>query len=186
VLILRDVLGWSARETAEALGASVSSVNSALERARPALKSRLPERRRDWAASEAATDEERAVLQRYMDALERADDAAVAALLREDVLVGHQAGAGGHVGAEPAWYAGRETVLAAWAPILHGEEAPPIRLLPTAANRQPAAATYVRAPGDARYRPFALAVLRIEGGEVAEVTVFQAGLFPAFGLPAEL
>lgn len=56
----------------------------------------------------------------------------------------------------------------------------------TGANRQPAAATYIRPPRDSEYRAFGLAVLRVEDGAVAEVAVFAPGLFPAFGLPAAL
>ncbi|MET8681694.1 RNA polymerase subunit sigma-70 [Streptomyces sp. NPDC004647] len=186
VLILRDVLGWSAKETAELLEASVASVNSALQRARPTLKTHLPERRLEWGSSSGPNEEERAVLQRYMDAIEHADDAAIGELLREDARVGQQPGAGGHVGSEPAWYEGRETVIEAWAPALHGPEAVDFRFLPTRANRQPAAATYIRAPGGSEYHAFGLAVLRIEDAAVAEVTVFTPGIFPAFGLPATL
>jgi RNA polymerase sigma-70 factor (ECF subfamily) len=65
-----------------------------------------------------------------------------------------------------------------------GPESPgEFRLVPTRANRQPAAANYVRAPGDAVFRPLALDVLRIEAGLVVEITTFEPRLFPAFGLP---
>jgi RNA polymerase sigma-70 factor (TIGR02960 family) len=73
VLILRDVPGWSAKETATLLETSVAGVNSALQRARATLKQHLPPRRLDWAPSSAPSQEERAVLQRYIDATERAD-----------------------------------------------------------------------------------------------------------------
>jgi RNA polymerase sigma-70 factor (ECF subfamily) len=185
-LILRDVLGWSAKETAALLEASVASVKSALQRARPALKRHLPPRRSDWAPAWGPTRQERALLQRYMDAIERADDAALAELLRPDARVGHQPGAGGHLGPEPAWYEGRETIIAAWAPVLHGPDAPQLRLVPTGANTQPAAATYLRWPGDPEYRAFGLTVLRVEDGLVAEVTNFVPDLFRAFGLPPTL
>jgi hypothetical protein len=60
------------------------------------------------------------------------------------------------------------------------------RLVPTRANRQPAAASYLRAPGDTVYRAFKLDVLRVEDGAIAEITTFSCDLFPAFGLPATL
>ncbi|MFI6326128.1 sigma-70 family RNA polymerase sigma factor [Nonomuraea sp. NPDC050556] len=182
VLILRDVLGWSARETAELLGSSVGAVNSGLQRARVTMRTRLPRRRLDWTPSASA--EERAVLQRYMSALERADEAAVAAVLREDAVAGHQAGAGGNEGSDAVRYEGRDVILKAWAPILGG--GPELRFLPAYANRQPAAATYLRLPGGLSFEAFALSVLRVEDGAVAEIMTFGADLFPAFGLPGEL
>jgi RNA polymerase sigma-70 factor (ECF subfamily) len=57
---------------------------------------------------------------------------------------------------------------------------------PPTANRQPTAASYLRAPGDTEFRAFTLDVLRIEGGAIAEITTFDARLFPAFGLPPTL
>lgn len=60
------------------------------------------------------------------------------------------------------------------------------RLLPAAANRMPAAGSYLRRPGDTLFRPFKLDVLRIEGGAIAEITTFGPALFPALGLPPEL
>jgi hypothetical protein len=60
------------------------------------------------------------------------------------------------------------------------------RLQPTRANRQPTAASYLRAWGDSEFRAFKLDVLRVEGGKIAEVTTFDAHLFPAFGLPPTL
>jgi hypothetical protein len=60
------------------------------------------------------------------------------------------------------------------------------RLVPTSANRQPTAASYVRAYGDTEWRAFKFDVLRIEGGKIAEVTTFDSALFPAFGLPLTL
>jgi RNA polymerase sigma-70 factor (ECF subfamily) len=181
VLILRDVLGWPADETAALLEVSVAAVKSALQRARPALKEHLPEQRLDWAPSTTPTAEERTLLQRYMAAHEHADMDALAELLREDALL--------TMPPHDMWFVGRAPIMAFTAevfdsasPMYHGHW----RSLPTSANRQPAAAHYVRRPGDTTYRPQVLDVLRIEGGMIVEVTAFVPELFPAFGLPPTL
>jgi RNA polymerase sigma-70 factor (ECF subfamily) len=177
VLIVRDVLGWSAKETASLLATSVASANSALQRARATLKQHLPPRRLEWAPSSAPTAEERAVLQRYMVATEQADAAALAELLAED--------ARSAMPPTPAWLEGRDAIMTAMAQGLDPEFGR-WRVLPTWANRQPAAACYLRRPGETRYQAFAIDVLRVEGGKVAEITAFPADLFPAFGLPATI
>ncbi|MFI6751455.1 RNA polymerase subunit sigma-70 [Actinomadura luteofluorescens] len=186
VLILRDVLGWSARETAELLGVSVPSVTSGLQRARLTMRTHLPQHRLEWTSATGAGDVERAVVQRYVDALQRADEDAVALVLCEDAKVGHQGGSGGHTGAEPVWFEGREAIIEAWAPILHGPDAQDLRFIPTRANMQPAVATYVSNPGASDFRAFALAVLRVEGELVADVTIFDSKAFAAFELPEAL
>ena len=186
VLIMRDVLGWPAKEAAAALESSVASVNSALQRARPTLRRHLPERRLDWKSPVEPGESERAALERYMAAIERADDAALAKMLSEDARSGQQTGAGGHEGSEPAFVEGREAIITSWAPALRGEHALEFRFMATYANRQPAAAAYVRAPGWTGFHPFALSVLRLEEGTVTDVSTFPPALFGAFGLPATL
>jgi RNA polymerase sigma-70 factor (ECF subfamily) len=181
VLILRDVLGWSANETAALLEVSVAAVKSALQRARPTLKAHLPEQRLHWAPSSEPTAEERMLLQRYMDAHERADMHTLAELLREDAFMS--------MPPHPMWFMGRASILAFSAdvfdpasPMYHGRW----RSLPTRANHQPAAAHYVQRPGDPVYRAQVLDVLRVEDGQVVEITAFVPELFPAFGLPPTL
>ncbi|WP_241835196.1 sigma-70 family RNA polymerase sigma factor [Pseudofrankia asymbiotica] len=182
VLILRDVLGWPAKETASQLSGSVASVNSALQRARATLREHLPEHRLDWAPATQPTEQERAVLRRYMDAVERADLAAVADLLAADVRA--------MMPPYPMWFQGREAVMAglttSWdpgSPHYVGR----FRMVATQANRQPAVAAYVRLPADPAYRAFAVAVLRIEAGGITELTAFHdPGLFRAFALPTLL
>jgi RNA polymerase sigma-70 factor (TIGR02960 family) len=176
VLLLRDVLGWPAGETASLLDTTVAAANSALQRARATLRERLPARPSEWAASSAPSAEERALLERFIDAHERADAAAAAALAREDIRV--------TMPPHPWCYDG----LASITPLLEQGLSEPgeWRLLPTRANRQPAAASYLRARGDDAYRAFKLDVLRIEAGAIAEITTFDARLFPAFGLPPTL
>lgn len=181
VLILRDVLGWSANDTADLLQVSIASVKSALQRARPTLNQHLPRQRFDWAPSLEPTAAERALLQRYMDAHERADMDSLAALLREDALL--------TMPPHPVWFAGRAAIMAFSAEVFdpasalyHGHW----RSLPTWANRQPAAAHYVQRPGDNAFRAQVLDVLRIEDGQVVEITAFSYDLFSAFGLPLSL
>jgi RNA polymerase sigma-70 factor, ECF subfamily len=182
VLILRDVLGWPARQAAELLDGSVASVNSALQRARATLREHLPERRLEWAPAAQPTERELAVLRRYMDAVERGDLAGVAALLAEDVRTA--------MPPWPMWFEGREAVVAAlaasWDPGLPGYVGR-FRMVPTRANGRPAVAAYVRGRGEPAYRAFAIEVVRIVDGRIAELTAFHdPGLFPAFALPTEL
>jgi len=86
----------------------------------------------------------------------------------------------------PTWYAGREAILTAARQGFDAEFGH-LRSVVAAANTQPAAAHYLRRPGESEYRPLALDVLRIEGGRVAEITSFVSPeLFAAFGLPPTL
>jgi RNA polymerase sigma-70 factor, ECF subfamily len=175
-LLLRDVLGFSAKEAASLLQTSIAAANSALQRARTTLRQRLPRRRLDWAPSSEPSARERALVQRYIDAQQRGDAAAVDAVLREDVRVSFPP--------HPLWYDSREAFRKA----VERHAAPgEYRFMPTGANMQPAIAGYLRSPGDTAFRPLALEVLRIEDGQIAEIIDFgQLELFAAFGLPAEL
>jgi RNA polymerase sigma-70 factor, ECF subfamily len=180
VLILRDVLGWSAKETGSLLETSVQSVNSALQRARASLRKHLPDRRLE---SEPGTDpsrEERALLQRYIEATESADADALVELMREDTRF--------WMPPEPGVYVGAETIVGAWEEdgAFDAERLGHWRGVPTWANMQPAVACYLRRPGDSEHRAMALDTLRIEQGAVAEIVAFPSHLFPAFGLPATL
>jgi RNA polymerase sigma-70 factor (ECF subfamily) len=178
VLILRDALDWSAKETAALLETSVASVNSALQRARETLRARLPAGRLDWARASDPTEAERAVLQRYMDCHEQADTAALAALLREDVRL--------TMPPVPSWYEGREAIVALISGCFEPEFGH-LRCVPTRANTQPAVAWYLRRPGDSEHRALTIDVLRIEDEKIAEITAFVfPDLFPAFGLPPTL
>jgi RNA polymerase sigma-70 factor, ECF subfamily len=182
VLILCDVLDWSAKESAALLDTTVAAVNGALQRARATLREHLPARARDHGPVTAPTDEERAVLHRFIDAFDRADTDAVAALLRDD--------ARGTMPPTPSWHQGRHSIVSALR--ISMDPASPsyighFRMLPTSANRQPAAAAYLRRPGESVYRAFALDVLRIEEGQILEITSFLGTkLFAAFGLPLTL
>ena len=175
VLILRDVLDWSAAEAAAMLEMSVAAANSALQRARATLRRRLPGRPSEWSGSEPS-QEERLLLEAFIDAHERADAAAAAALARDDIRV--------TMPPHPWCFEGLEAIR----PMLEEGLTGPgeWRLVPTWANRQPTAASYLKASGDTEFRAFKLDVLRVEGGRIAEITTFGATLFPAFGLPATL
>lgn len=177
VLILRDVVGWSAKETARLLETSVVSVNSALQRARATLRQHLPGRRMEWASS-APSEEERELLRRYVDAHERADADALAELLREEAVL--------TMPPLPTWYAGREAILIAtqkgFDPAFGN-----LRGVVTGANLQPTVAHYLRPPDESEYRPLALDVLRVKDGRIAEISSFVSPeLFASFGLPPSL
>jgi RNA polymerase sigma-70 factor (ECF subfamily) len=175
-LIMRDVLGWSAKETAELLDVNETAVKSLLQRARPTLRRHLPERRQEWQPEDDPGVAERVLLQRYMDAHQQDDVEALAALLREDVRVSYPP--------YPLWCDSREAFI-----VGSRKFAPPgeVRLVPTAANHQPACAIYLRPPGAEAFHPVALEVLRIEGDRIAEIVDYaDPALFEAFGLPAAL
>jgi RNA polymerase sigma-70 factor (ECF subfamily) len=181
ILILRDALGWSAKDTAGLLETSVASVNSALQRARSTMRARLPARRVDWAQATRPSDDERSVLRRFMDAHDRADVAAFAALLREDA---RQA-----MPPHLLWYDGREAMVTVFARYIH--PASPnypgqLRCIAAAANRQPAVAVYLRREGDDRYRLLGLNVLEVEERQISAITSFGVQLLGAFGLPRTL
>jgi RNA polymerase sigma-70 factor (TIGR02960 family) len=175
-LIARDVLGWPAIETAEVLETSVPAANSALQRARATMQARLPARRSDWAAGEP-TDEERSLLASFIDAHERGDAKAAIAIAAQDLRI--------TMPPQPFRFDGIGII----GPLLEqafGPEGGEWRLVPTRANRMPTAASYLRRPGDSTFRAFKFDVLRIADGKIAEITTFDASLFPAFGLPPTL
>jgi RNA polymerase sigma-70 factor (ECF subfamily) len=178
VLILRDVLDWSAKDTAGLLDSTVASVNSALQRAHAAMKRHLPERRLEWAPGADANQEEQALLERYLNATEEADADAFVEMMREDARFSMPPEAG-------VWV-GRRTVVESWSEAFDIESFGRVRGVLTRANMQPALACYLKRPGENAYRPMALDVIRIEEGLVAEIVTFPAEVFPAFGLPEKL
>ncbi len=178
VLILRDALGWSARETAALMETSVAAANSALQRARATLKDRLPVARSEWRPAPGAGEGERDLLRRYIAAMESADVEGLVAMLADDARM--------TMPPYPTWFAGARAIAefhagTVWA----GGRA--YRHVAARANRQPAAAVYMRAPGDDAFRPLVIDVLRVVDGRIAEVNAFVLPeLFPRFGLPTEL
>ncbi|WP_419994961.1 RNA polymerase subunit sigma-70 [Streptomyces boninensis] len=181
VLVLRDVAGLAAAETADLLELSTAAVNSALQRARPALRERLPaDGRLDWSAGPAGP-EERAAVERYRAAAASLDMAAMAAVLTEDAKL--------TMPPNPFWFIGRQAIadfvatsLDPVLPTFFGEW----RHVATRANGRPAVAGYVKRPGTTIFRAQTLEVLRVEGGLIAEITTFEPHLLPAFGLPMTL
>jgi RNA polymerase sigma-70 factor (ECF subfamily) len=177
VLILRDVLGWSASETATALEMSVAAANSALQRARATLQQQ-PAERRLQSSTAGTSAEEQALLQGFIETHMSGDTEAALALVREDIRV--------TMPPNPWCFDGIEAMAGLMARASDREGLGEWRLVETRANRQPAAASYLRAPGDTVFRAFKIDVLRIEDGLIAEITTFGARLFDAFGLPATL
>ena len=177
-LILRDVLGWKAREVADLLETSVAAVNSAVNRARVSMKAYHPDR-----TSPGSTDSEQtaSLLSRYVDAWQAADAVGLVALLREDALI--------TMPPLPLWYQGRAAIQ--WffgTQLFAGEYRGRFRLVATRANGSPAFATY---QGDetGEYRLGALQVLTIKDGQIAEIHDFLAignQRFPGFDLPISL
>lgn len=169
VLLLRDVLGWRASETAEALEMSLSAANSALFRARKILENAY------YSAPEPST-ETATLLDRYIRAWERADIEGLVKLIKTDAQF--------TMPPSPSWYQGRQAIAAMISNFLFaGDALGRWRLQPISANGQPAFAFYQRVDEASEYQAFGIHVLRIEDGEIASICHFlHAGLFPRFGL----
>jgi RNA polymerase sigma-70 factor (ECF subfamily) len=179
-LVLRDVLDWTARETADVLGVSVAAANSALQRARERVER---ERREGKLARPHRPGDERAeaeLMTSFVEAWEAVDLERLTALLAGDALmtmppeqmrVEGAAAIGGFFGTVPL--EGRLDL---------------IRLLPTRANGQPALAAYVQGSPAAAFHPYGLMVLAFDGARITGITGFTGypDLFPLSGLPSEL
>lgn len=175
VLLLRDAIGWSAKETADLLEMSVAAVNSALQRARATLGSQV-EHREERTTTWQPSAEERRLLAGFMEATERADMTAMASLLRDDAVF--------WMPPEPGVFVGRDVIIDSWTPFLTGPaRIGDFKMVPTRCNNQLAAANYVRAPDDDVFERLSLDVLRIEDGAIAEIVTFPASVFDTFGLP---
>src|SRR6195952_5582282 len=134
VLVLRDVLGCSARDTAALLETTVASINSALQRARGGLRQALPENRLDWRAEATAVEQD--LLARYVDCTQRVDLDGLAALLHEDARFS--------MPPEPGIWSGKEAVVTCWAEGGFGSDAfGSVRCVTTRANGQAAVGVYV-------------------------------------------
>ena len=174
VLILREVLQWSAAETAELLGSTVASVNSALQRARATLADQ------DLTTGEGAQvvgEEQQDLLDRYTSAFERYDIDAMVAMLHEDVVLSMPPYA--------LWLQGPTDVAKWW--VGPGAACEHSRLVPITANGMPAFGQYRITPGG-RHEAWALQVLELSGDRIIGFNSFldTAVLFPQFGLPLTL
>jgi RNA polymerase sigma-70 factor (ECF subfamily) len=175
-LILRDVIGWPAKDVAELLGDSVNSVNSALQRARSGMREHLPAERQDWTGG-ADDTQTREVVRRYSEACLATDIDAIAEMLRDDVRCS--------MPPTPGLQIGRDAVVADWTaggfPEMRG-----LRIVPTSVNRQPAIGAYLWREAEQAYLPLTVDVLRVEDGQIAEIVTFHDDQFPRLGLPERL
>jgi RNA polymerase sigma-70 factor, ECF subfamily len=175
VLILRDVLGFSAAEVAGALETSPASVHSALQRARRTVDERLPEQSQQATLRALGDDGLRTIVNRFVAAWERADVDAVVALLAADAKLA--------MPPRPIWYAGREAVAAFLArrPLREGVR---WRLVPVSANGQPAFGFYIADGDGAGFVAHSVNVLTLTGARIGEITAFlEPDAFARFGLP---
>jgi RNA polymerase sigma-70 factor (ECF subfamily) len=184
VLILREVLGFSAREVADSLESTVASVNSALQRARAAVEERAPEQSQQATLRALGDEQVQEVVNTYVDAWERGDVDAIAAMLADEATLTMPPMA--------TWYRGPDVLvfLTEWAfsgRVYGAEGNRRVRVIPTSANGQPAFGTYSWDPERRVHLPTVLQVLTLRGGRIEEITGYvNPEIFRAFGLPAEL
>jgi RNA polymerase sigma-70 factor, ECF subfamily len=172
-LLLRDVLGFSAKEVAQLIDASATSVHSAVRRARATLRQRAPDR------ASPPDDVQRSLVERYIEAWEEVDIPGLVALMREDALM--------TMPPDPAVFRGREAIVDFFATVPAGGALDKIPLLPTRANRQPAVGAYFPDPEAGVYRPYGIMVLTLDGNRIAEITgCTDPSVFPLLRLPTEL
>jgi RNA polymerase sigma-70 factor (ECF subfamily) len=176
VLIFCEVLRWKAAEVAELLDTSVASVNSALQRARATLEASNVQA---TGAPTELSDDDRALLERYVKAFEQYDMEALTVLMTEEATQS--------MPPYDLWLQGRDDVLAWW--FGPGIECAGSRVIPTSsANGSPAFAQYKRSASGEGYDPWAIQVLELSEGRIVGFTFFldTETLFPLFGLPAHL
>jgi RNA polymerase sigma-70 factor (ECF subfamily) len=175
VLVLREVLQWSAAEVAEQLDTSVPAVNSLLQRARAQLGALHPDEDSVVLPDSADT---RKLLAAYVANFENYDFDSMAALFSREAVW--------EMPPFEGWYEGPETIVDLFLKACPAEKAGDMHLLPAAANGQPALAMYMR-DADGVYRPFHLQVLDVVDGRIQHVVAFfDHDLFTRFGLPIEL
>jgi len=162
-LILRDVLGYSAAETAELLDTSVASANSALQRARKTAEDRLPDRSQQQTLSALGDEALRNVVTQYVDAMQREDVGAVVSLLSQD--------AAWSMPPLASWFRGLDdiAVFLAKGPLSDSWQ---WKRIVTHANGQPAVAAYIYDEAAATYLPFAIDVLSFDGDKITDITSF--------------
>jgi RNA polymerase sigma-70 factor, ECF subfamily len=180
VLVLRDVLDWTAREVAELLDVSEAAVNSALQRARARMAAEHQEGSLARAHRPASPDVEALVMQRFQDAWKAVDIDGILALLRADALL--------TMPPEGMRFEGAGAVAEFFATVPLDGRLDRIRLVPRRANRQPAFAAYAQSEETGTYEAYGVMVFAIDGERIAGITGFprQLELFGRFGLPAEI
>jgi RNA polymerase sigma-70 factor (ECF subfamily) len=163
VLILREVLGYSAKETAATLETTVASVNSALQRARAAVEERTPEQTQQETLRSLGDEKVREIVDRYVEAWERNDVEAVVDLLAEDAAISMPPLA--------SWFGPKSKFaeFLRFSPMSGDWE---WKAVPTQANGQPALGYYTFNPETGTYERFALNVLTLEGEKIKDVTAF--------------
>src|SRR5687768_7320580 len=185
VLILRDVLDFSAIETGDVLELTVSSVNSALHRARTTLSQRYPRGEMEDPTMPATDERTQRLLDHFVQAWERADVDGLVALLKADAAFA--------MPPSPSWYQGLEairmfsaTTIFADDGMFPGKGLNRWRLLPTRANGSPAFAIYQRDEND-EYQAFGLIALTFQEGKLSQIISFIDPSLPLlFGFPAKL
>jgi RNA polymerase sigma-70 factor, ECF subfamily len=163
VLILREVLGFSAQEVADTLETTVASVNSALQRARKGIEERAPEQSQQATLRELGDERVKELVERYVDAWEQGDVDTVMDMLADDASFAMPPLA--------SWFSGEEGIrifLEGW-PLSGAWRWRPI---PARANGQPALAFYIWDEDEQAYLPFALNVLTFRGDKISDVTAF--------------
>jgi len=175
VLILREVLDWQASEVAELLGSSVASVNSALQRARATLANNSAG---GTGSAKPLSQQDRALLERYVSAFERYDITALTSLIREDATQS--------MPPYDMWLSGREDIFKWWFGPGIGCQGSRVRMIESA-NGMPTFAQWKPSPNGG-YDAWAIQVLELSDGRIGEFTFFldTARLFPLFGLPLHL
>jgi RNA polymerase sigma-70 factor, ECF subfamily len=191
-LIMREVLGFSAKETADALETTPAAINSAMQRARKTVEEKQPEHSQQETLATLTDTELKELVEGYADAWERGDVDTIVAKLSDDATI-----------AMPpmgTWFSGREAVAVflrdfafahPWQEgdaVFRGDaDERSVRLVPTTANGQLAYASYRWDPARGAHVPMALQVLTMRGREIVDITGFvMPEVFPYFGLPEEL
>ncbi len=175
VLLLRDVLGWRSRETADALDISISAANSALFRARQTL-----EKAGSYQVFPRPQEPIDTLLQQYVNAWENADIDGLVRLIKKDASF--------VMPPSPSWYYGRQAIATAISNMLFaGEARGRWHLRNTGANSQPAFGFYQRDESSGEYQPFGVQVLTFDGDEIAAISHFLIeGIFQRFDLPEKI
>jgi RNA polymerase sigma-70 factor, ECF subfamily len=178
VLILRDVLGFSARETADVLETTSVSIDSALQRAHKTVDERLPGQSQQQTLRLLGDDRLSELVERYITAFESHDVDKVVAMLADDARM--------VMPPLPSWYAGRDQVAAFLrAYPLRGHRQWKMRA--TFANGQPALATWLRDEQSGAFTPHSISVLTLRGGQIEQIMAFLSSrLLEPFRLPAPL